>query len=218
MRCRDARKGSIARSGDTITRGGSMRSRTSLLALGLVAIVIACGGETQSLGDVPPASSGSAGSAGSSTAPPGGSGTAPAGGNDQPLGSNAHYPNDSQCMTDCAAKAFRQSITTCKLCHYANMPNASPPMPSLGQLDLVSPNVEERLKDVPAKHVEIIAPNPVCPSGDKLIDSANPANSWLLKKLRGQQGSCGDKMPQTSTLTAFDQACLEDFVYCVAEL
>jgi hypothetical protein len=34
-----------------------------------------------------------------------------------------------------------------------------------------------------------------CPPNALLIDSANPEESWVLKKLRDEQGLCGDSMP-----------------------
>jgi hypothetical protein len=123
------------------------------------------------------------------------------------------------CEVECVKKIFTVTATTCKICHYANMPNATPPMPSLGQLDLVSPGVTSRLKDMPAKHVDITAPagvTPMCPTGDKLIDSEFPGDSWMLKKIRGEQGTCGDKMPQSPPLSPTDLACLETYISCVA--
>jgi hypothetical protein len=86
-------------------------------------------------------------------------------------------------------------------------------------LDLETPGVVGRLKDVPAKHSDLApAMDPsTCPTGDKLIDSANPDASWFLKKIKGQQGGCGTAMPQPpTTLTAAETMCLETFVSCVA--
>jgi hypothetical protein len=34
-----------------------------------------------------------------------------------------------------------------------------------------------------------------CPIGAKLIDSENFDNSWVVKKLKGEQGACGSAMP-----------------------
>jgi hypothetical protein len=34
-----------------------------------------------------------------------------------------------------------------------------------------------------------------CPTDAKLIDSANFDNSWVVKKINGAQGECGDPMP-----------------------
>ena len=131
-------------------------------------------------------------------------------------GSGGGATGKDACELPCVDKVFAQNVLTCKICHYADMPNLTPPMPSLGKLDLVSPGVTARLKDVPAKHAEIITMNPVCPMGDKLIDTAFPGDSWMLKKIRMQQGTCGDKMPSTSPLSAMDLACLETYISCVA--
>jgi hypothetical protein len=72
------------------------------------------------------------------------------------------------------------------------------------------------LKDAPAKHVEIEQPDAVCPVGDKLIDSANVDNSWLLKKINGMHGTCGQLMPLGSFLDGADRQCLTTWVRCVA--
>jgi hypothetical protein len=106
-----------------------------------------------------------------------------------------------------------KDIADCKLCH------ASPGGLTSAGLDLESPNVSARLKDVPAKHTDTSPAGsvPNCPVGDKLIDSANPTESWLLKKLRGQQGECGTSMPQPpTTLTLAELNCMETYVFCVA--
>lgn len=77
-----------------------------------------------------------------------------------------------------------------------------------------------RLKDVRATH-EALASTTIandCGSDDKLIDSNDVEASWLLKKIRGQQGRCGTAMPPNGSLSATDQACIARFVTCVAEL
>src|SRR6266511_4211079 len=66
----------------------------------------------------------------------------------------------------------------------------------------VEPDLRARLVDVVATHsqidcdpgtayLECVPPPTTCPTGDKLIDRAVPANSWVLKKLDGG-ASCGD--------------------------
>jgi hypothetical protein len=79
------------------------------------------------------------------------------------------------------------------------------------------------LKDVPAKHTDIVFMGaigsmvPGCPVGDKLVDTQAPANSWLLKKVNNQQGTCGTQMPQPPTTLRPDElACVAQYVYCVA--
>jgi hypothetical protein len=85
---------------------------------------------------------------------------------------------------------------------------------SMGQLDLESPGLSARLKDQPAKHAELANPQ-ACPSGDKLIDSANPMGaSWLLKKVANQQGGCGTPMPPQGASQA-DITCVTEYVTCV---
>jgi hypothetical protein len=55
-----------------------------------------------------------------------------------------------------------------------------------------------------------------------LIDSASPEQSWVLKKLRGEQGGCGERMPiapgnlTTNGWGPERQACYEDWIYEMA--
>jgi hypothetical protein len=157
-----------------------------------------CGGVTQPLGDV--------GGAGS-TSDHESSGSEDGSGNNGP----------SACETECVKKVFTGSAASCKLCHTSQSTNDGGLQSS--NLDLQSPNVTARLKDVPAQHLDIPATTPtvMCPTGDLLIDSAAPQNSWLLKKLMGQQGTCGTKMPQPPTnLTAAEIACMQTYIFCVA--
>jgi len=120
------------------------------------------------------------------------------------------------CESACFEKIRAGTVASCKLCHTSKSA-AQFGLQSSG-LDLESPNVTPRLKDVPAKHLDIPPSMPaMCPTGDFLIDSANPQNSWLLKKVKGQQGTCGTQMPQPPTSLRGDEiACIENYVYCVA--
>jgi hypothetical protein len=80
------------------------------------------------------------------------------------------------------------------ICHGAGGPS----------IDLESAGLEDRLRDQPA--------NPAGPcAGEVLIDSTDPANSLLLKKVNGTS-DCGSPMPLTN-LSAFTQ----DQVRCVTE-
>ena len=90
------------------------------------------------------------------------------------------------------------------VCHHgANAP---------GGLDLASPGVSARLVDQTASHLGA-NPSSGCPRGDKLIDSANPQDSWLLKKLTlDAAASCGAKMPATGFLTSDELSCLTGWV------
>jgi hypothetical protein len=61
-----------------------------------------------------------------------------------------------------------------------------------------------------------------CPPNALLIDSANPEESWVLKKLRGEQGECGDPMPIAPGNSVSNgwgeerQACYEDLFFEMA--
>lgn len=84
----------------------------------------------------------------------------------------------------------------CKACHSGNTP--------LGELDLVSPGVEGRLVDEPSSAAE-------CASL-KRVDSASPADSFLLEKLTSSDPACGDPMPYGSTLAQEDIECFRAWV------
>ncbi|HVY27055.1 MAG TPA: hypothetical protein VHB79_10910 [Polyangiaceae bacterium] len=114
------------------------------------------------------------------------------------------------CETACLASIINATGTGCKTCH-SDMVKLD-----MGILDMASPGLSARLKDEASQHKGITGDTSGCPMGDKIIDSANPANSWLLKKITGQQGTCGTVMPSTGALSAADQKCVSDFVYCVA--
>jgi hypothetical protein len=61
-----------------------------------------------------------------------------------------------------------------------------------------------------------------CPPSALLIDSTNPEESWVLKKLRGEQAECGDQMPIAPGNSATNgwgeerRACYEDWIYEMA--
>jgi hypothetical protein len=81
------------------------------------------------------------------------------------------------------------------------------------------PGVNTRLKDVRATHGDL--PPAVandCGADDLLINSNDVEASWLLKKIRGQQGGCGTAMPPTGGLDEAKRACIAEFVSCVAAL
>lgn len=130
---------------------------------------------------------------GCSDTPSGGSGGGGSGG-----GSST-----SSCETECVTSLFRN---TCQICHNGTSP--------LGQLDLESAGITGRLKDQPAKHAGLDNPQS-CPTGDKLIDTANQSASWLLKKLTKQQGGCGSIMPPQGASEA-EVACITEYVNCVS--
>lgn len=86
-----------------------------------------------------------------------------------------------------------------------------------------------RLKDVTATHADIPCTGgsattcipSTCPAGVKLVDSANPQNSWIIDKLEGNVSMCGTIMPQPGSgysLDATGKACLESLVTAIAGL
>jgi hypothetical protein len=81
-----------------------------------------------------------------------------------------------------------------------------------------------RLKDVPAKHGDILCPPDsnvcvpaTCDPSALLVNSASPDKSWILAKLRGTQNGCGDQMPSMEYDPAKEQ-CLEKMVNAIAAL
>jgi hypothetical protein len=164
-----------------------------LVTLGVTWLGVACGartsldGELEGVGGFTTAGSAATGSAGTGTA---GAATL-----------------DALCRTPCSDQIF-EAASSCKLCHAAAI--------KLGGLDLESPSRAARLKDAPAKHLDSARPDAQCPVGDKLIDSSNVENSWLLKKITGRQGTCGDAMPLGVPLNEAERQCLTAWVRCVA--
>jgi hypothetical protein len=140
----------------------------------------------------PTAGTGSGTAGSSSSAGTGGSGTGGGG------------SSIAACETACVTTIFTGQ---CKICHGSAVKLS-------GTLDLETAGFSARLKDKPAEHMGS-TPGP-CPTGDKLIDSATPANSWLLKKVTDMQGTCGTVMPAPTALPAADQTCLTTYVNCVA--
>jgi hypothetical protein len=112
------------------------------------------------------------------------------------------------CEVACVNDIFQTQPTLCKLCH-------GPALKS-SKLDLAAPGYTARLKNVPAVHGDLPKDKATCTGGDKLIDTTTPANSWLLKKIEGTQGTCGDAMPNSGMLTPDQKKCLETYVACVA--
>lgn len=114
--------------------------------------------------------------------------------------------SSSSCEVACVTSMF---TSLCGTCHSNAL--------KFAQLDLTTAGVSSRLKDQPSTHGDLPAGmNTGCPTGDKLIDSATPANSWLLKKVLNQQDNCGLLMPQGSELTADEKTCMQTYVNCVA--
>jgi hypothetical protein len=104
-------------------------------------------------------------------------------------------------------------------------------------LTLVDPNtVAAQMVGAPATHGDIdcaalgepfraCTPDELpsdCPESALRIDPANPEESWVLKKLRGQNGNCGAEMPSApgnSTTNGWSEerrTCLERWFYFMA--
>lgn len=117
------------------------------------------------------------------------------------------------CESACIDKLFTSDPLTCKLCHSNDL--------ALGGLNL-STGYTARLKDQPSKHLDGMDPEMPLPASAgcmpaSLINTANPGESWLWKKVNKLQGMCGDKMPQTSEIKATDLACIKTYIECVAQ-
>lgn len=98
-----------------------------------------------------------------------------------------------------------------------------------GELDFRTPGYEQRLVNMPATFTDITCPDPAggllpvpcvpasCPQGALLINTTAPAESWMLKKLLGTHGDCGDAMPlPPGEITAEGRACLESWIHYLA--
>jgi hypothetical protein len=110
----------------------------------------------------------------------------------------------AECEVACLATAF----TPCFACHGTAM--------LVPKLDLKKPGYTALLKNQPAQYTGV--PAAMCPSPPvKLIDTAAPANSWLLKKVKNDVGTCGTPMPPPGSgeITPADVKCVEDYVACV---
>ncbi|MET0795225.1 MAG: hypothetical protein ABW061_27145, partial [Polyangiaceae bacterium] len=168
----------------------------ALATVGLLGLA-ACPADIANPGDYNHPGSASAGtSAGGSGAS---AGSAGAGGASTQPGLNV--------PTTCLTAVLAKSCGTLG-CHQA-------PATFAAGLDLSSPNVNTRLIDVVATHKDA-DPASGCVVGQKLIDSVNPDQSWLVLKLSTDGTSCGYSMPIGSSLSADDTACLKQYAQDVA--
>jgi hypothetical protein len=128
---------------------------------------------------------------------------------------------------DCDYQTIITKSCAAAACHRATL--------TQGSLDLtVNDGLRSRIVNVPAAHstidcnpdpvayTECVPPPAACTPGDKYIDTAVPANSWLIKKLDVQNG-CGDQMPMppgNAASTGWDdvasRACLVKFFNALA--
>jgi hypothetical protein len=104
-------------------------------------------------------------------------------------------------LETCVKEVF---ASQCTVCH------STANKDSFGGLDLSGDAVITRLKDVVATHKGVTNP-PACVAGALLINSANPAESVLLKRVKGTQ-NCGTPMPFAPGLTGANLKCIEDWV------
>jgi hypothetical protein len=113
----------------------------------------------------------------------------------------------------CVAQVF--GATRCAICHQSKGMDMGG-LKAAG-LDLQSPNPSTRLRGVPATHGELpMGKDTGCPTGDFLVDMSNAADSWLWKKINGQQGTCGDSMPPPGVpFSSTDSACIETYIECL---
>lgn len=78
-------------------------------------------------------------------------------------------------------------------------------------LDLTTPNFPTDLIGLEATYMVTDLEKPSCPTTPELIiDPANPLQSLILKKIRGEQ-TCGDPMPQTIPLDEGAIQCFEEW-------
>jgi hypothetical protein len=150
---------------------------------------------------------------------PGGGGTPTTSGGTASNGGSSGGAAAASCVTACFTKIVQMGTglgTNCSFCHN-NKPIASGGLKS-SMLDLDSPGVEARLKNVPATHGDLTASDTPgdCTAGALLVDANNPDASWLLTKVTGKQKGCGTPMPTTGPLGAADLMCMQTFIACVA--
>ncbi len=99
-------------------------------------------------------------------------------------------------------------IKTCgsSACHDARDPEAG--------LDLVSPGVASRLIDRPASCADTNPEDPeacVC-VGRLLVDSAYPAQSYLLEKVSHDAPECDERMPVAGKLREGEMECVRRWI------
>jgi hypothetical protein len=143
----------------------------------------------------------------------GGSGGTAAGGTaagGTAAGGTAAGGTGSADLSKCEVACMATVLTKCTICHGNGALKYS-------DLDLQTPGYSARLKDKPAVHKDIngmaIA---TCASGDLLVNSQAPMDSWFLKKVASQDGECGDPMPQGTGLMGDELTCVQTYVSCVA--
>ncbi len=161
-----------------------------------------------------------AGNGGAPAAAGAGSGGAPGiAGASGSAGSGSSTAGAATLVVDCGSLKYTDVLTDCTMigCH-------RPPAPT-SMLNLTpDAGLVSRLKDVKAQHGDITCPPDFnvcvpasCDPNALLVNSANPAQSWIVMKLRGTQNGCGDQMPDPEYDPAREQ-CLEKMVNAIAAL
>jgi len=135
--------------------------------------------------------------------------TTGAGGGAGALGAGGDGGFESPCDIDSAMASCQGTI-----CH--GSPGTSGATTLGGGLDLFAVGRESSLVDQPATYLGV-ADIYDCPVDDPelIIDSENPSESLILKKIRGTQ-SCGAAEPIAGMLSAADEGCIADWVAAVA--
>jgi hypothetical protein len=152
----------------------------------------ATGGTPAATGGTPAATGGTPAGTGGT---PAGTGGTPAGTGGTPAGTGG-----TAAIPACVTTVFTQK---CTICH---SPSGAP---VFGGLDLTG-DFLPRLLDKPATNIGVTN-MASCVSGAKLIDSAAPDSSVLLKRLIGPP-DCGTMMPSGTTLSSEEQACFRSWV------
>ncbi len=104
---------------------------------------------------------------------------------------------EGPCLTeaDVATAVFTPSCAG-SACHDARRPKAG--------LDLATPGIAERMRGVRSIH-------DACAERFLLVPG-DPAASFLVDKVLGRQGSCGDPMPELGDLAPAQRQCLAEWV------
>jgi hypothetical protein len=112
-----------------------------------------------------------------------------------------------RCETTTLSKVFKHK---CGACHSnASVPIAKP--------DLVTPGYTFRMLDQPAAFYAVLPTQmPACPAGVKVIDTADPSESWFVKKLQNDTNGCGTEMPQAPlALTTAERLEITRYLSCI---
>lgn len=75
---------------------------------------------------------------------------------------------------------------------------------SRGRLDLETPGFTERIRARPSVHERC--------RDQVLLVPGDPANSFLMRKVLGSQGNCGDPMPNRGDITPAQRRCIAEWI------